>query len=158
MLSARVRVLIHVKSCWTYRHHRPFRSQAADVVAIVQTTDSWLRSALCQTWVGGAKILSNITALHGSLVDRVVEGEGRTSPEIRRAAFANAGLGEPIRQFVEKVAHSARTVSDADIRTLRDAGLSEDQIYEIVVCAALGQATRQYQSALAALSAATGRT
>jgi hypothetical protein len=48
-------------------------------------------------------------------------------------------------------------VTDADIGTLRKAGLSEDQIYEIVVCAAIGQATRQYQNALAALSAATGR-
>ncbi len=48
-------------------------------------------------------------------------------------------------------------VTDADIGTLRKAGLSEDQIYEIVVCAAIGQGTRQYQNALAALIAATGR-
>jgi len=36
-------------------------------------------------------------------------------------------------------------------------GLSEDQIFEIVVCAAIGQATRQYDTALAALAAATER-
>ena len=101
--------------------------------------------------------MSDIASLHSSLVGRVVEGEGRASPEIRRAAFDNEGLAEPISQFVEKVAHSARTVTDADIRTLRKAGLSEDQIYELVVCAAIGQATRQYQNALAALSAATER-
>jgi alkylhydroperoxidase family enzyme len=52
---------------------------------------------------------------------------------------------------------TARMVTDADIGTLRRASLSEDQIYEIVVCAAIGQATRQYQNALAALSTATGR-
>ena len=33
----------------------------------------------------------------------------------------------------------------------------EDQIFELVVCAAIGQATRQYDSALAALDAATRR-
>jgi len=33
-------------------------------------------------------------------------------------------------------------------------GLSEDQIFELVVCAAIGQATRQYQSALGALAEA----
>jgi alkylhydroperoxidase/carboxymuconolactone decarboxylase family protein YurZ len=36
------------------------------------------------------------------------------------------------------------------------AGLSEDQLFEIMVCAAIGQAHRQYTSALAALAAATG--
>ena len=58
---------------------------------------------------------------------------------------------------MEKVAHNARMVTDEGIGTLRKAGLSEDQIYEIVVCAAIGQATRQYQNALVALTSATGR-
>ena len=101
--------------------------------------------------------MSDITSLHSALVSRILEGEGQASPEIRRAAFDNEGLSEPMRTFVDKVAHNARMVTDADIGTLRQAGLSEDQIYEIVVCAAVGQATRQYQNALAALSAATGR-
>jgi hypothetical protein len=39
----------------------------------------------------------------------------------------------------------------------RVSGLSEDQVFEIVVCAAIGQATRQYDTALAALEAATGK-
>ena len=47
-------------------------------------------------------------------------------------------------------------MQDFDIGTLRKAGLSEDQIYELVVCAAIGQATRQYESALEALGESTG--
>ncbi len=101
--------------------------------------------------------MSDITSLHSALVSRILEGEVQASPEIRRAAFYNEGLAEPVRTFVDKVAHDARMVTDADIGTLRKAGLSEDQIYEIVVCAAIGQATRQHQNAIAALSAATGR-
>jgi len=101
--------------------------------------------------------LSDIASLHASLVARVLNGEGQASRETRSAAFNNKGLPDPIGSFVDKVAHSAGRVTDADIGTLRDVGLSEDQIYEIVVCAALGQATRQYENALAALSAATGR-
>ena len=101
--------------------------------------------------------MSDITTLHKTLVARVLEGEGRAASEIRSAAFNNEGLAEPVRTFVDKVAHRATMVTDADIGTLRQAGLSEDQIYEIVVCAAIGQATRQYQSALAALSAALGK-
>jgi alkylhydroperoxidase family enzyme len=99
--------------------------------------------------------LSDIASLHRSLVAGVLEGEGRASSESRRAAFDNEGLDEPLDQFVEKVAHNARMVTDADIGTLQKAGLSEDQIFEIVVCAAIGQATRQYEKALAALTAAT---
>ena len=100
--------------------------------------------------------MSDITALHASLVARVLDGEGEVSPAIRRAAFTNEGLAEPIDQFVEKVAHDAWTVTDTDSSTLLKAGLSEDQIYEIVVCVAIGQATRQYQNGLAALGAAIG--
>ena len=61
-----------------------------------------------------------------------------------------------MRTLVEKVAHHAYTVTDEDVAAVRAAGLSEDQIFEIVVCAAIGQANRQYDSALAALAGATG--
>ena len=48
-------------------------------------------------------------------------------------------------------------VTDEDIAAARASGLSEDQIFEIVVCAAIGQAKRQYDTALEALEAATGK-
>jgi hypothetical protein len=47
-------------------------------------------------------------------------------------------------------------VTDADIAGVCAAGFSEDQIFEIVVCAALGAADRQHSSALAALTDAAG--
>jgi alkylhydroperoxidase family enzyme len=59
--------------------------------------------------------------------------------------------------LIDKVAKRAYTVTDEDIAAARASGLSEDQIFEIVVCAAVGQATRQYDAALAALKAATER-
>jgi hypothetical protein len=40
---------------------------------------------------------------------------------------------------------------------VKQSGLSEDQVFEIVVCAAIGQASRQYNAALGALEAATGK-
>jgi alkylhydroperoxidase family enzyme len=48
-------------------------------------------------------------------------------------------------------------VTDEDIAAARASGLSEDEIFEFVVCAAIGQATRQYNAALAALDAVTRR-
>jgi alkylhydroperoxidase family enzyme len=89
------------------------------------------------------------------LVARILEGDGRASHAQRRAAFDNAGLDEPLRTIIRKVAENACKVTDEDIAAARASGLSEDQIFEIVVCAAIGQATRQHDTALAALEAAT---
>jgi alkylhydroperoxidase family enzyme len=100
--------------------------------------------------------MSDITQLHRALVARVLDGDGQAPPELRRAAFDNAGLGEPMRTLIDKVAHHAYRVTDEDVAAVRAAGLSEDQIFEIVVCAAIGQASRQYNSALAAVAGATG--
>lgn len=99
--------------------------------------------------------MSGITELHRALVARVLDSEGTAPRELRRAAFDNAGLDEPLRTLVDKVAYRACRVTDEDITTVRAAGLSEDEVFEIVVCAAIGQASRQYGSALAALAIAT---
>jgi alkylhydroperoxidase family enzyme len=101
--------------------------------------------------------MSEIASLYRKLVARVLEGDGKSAPELRRAAFENAGLGEPIRTLIEKVARHSYRVTDEDVAAVRAAGLSEDQIFEIVVCAAVGQASRQYASALAALASAVER-
>jgi alkylhydroperoxidase family enzyme len=102
--------------------------------------------------------MTDITKLHGELVTRVLESDGTAPSELRRAAFDNAGRDEPIRTLVEKVAYHADSVTDGDVAAARAAGLSEDQIFEIVVCAAVGQAHRHYTSAIAALAEATGET
>ena len=102
--------------------------------------------------------MAEIAQLHRELVARVLEGNGKATTELRRAAFENAGLNEPIRTLIEKVANHAYQVTDEDVAAIRAAGLSEDQIFEIVICAAVGQASRQYTSALAALASATEET
>jgi hypothetical protein len=101
--------------------------------------------------------MSEISQLHRELVARVLHADGKAAPELRRAAFENAGLGEPIRTLIEKVARHSYRVTDQDVAAVRAAGLSEDKIFEIVVCAAVGQASRQYASALAALASAVER-
>jgi alkylhydroperoxidase/carboxymuconolactone decarboxylase family protein YurZ len=95
-----------------------------------------------------------IARLHRGLVARALEGDGAAAPELRRAAFDNDGLSEPIRTLIGKVVEHAYQVTDEDVVAVRAAGLSEDQIFEIVICAAIGQASRQYATALAALASA----
>jgi alkylhydroperoxidase family enzyme len=100
--------------------------------------------------------MSDITQLHRALIARVRDGDATAPAALRRAAFDDAGLDEPVRTLIDKVAQRANRVTDEDVAAVRAAGLTEDQIFEIVVCAAVGQATRQYDNALAALAGATG--
>jgi len=101
--------------------------------------------------------MSNITQAREALVRRILEGEGKAPPSERRGAFNNKGLAAPLGTLADKVARRAYSVTDEDIAAVRAASLSEDEIFEIVVCAAVGQASRQYDTALAALDAAATR-
>lgn len=101
--------------------------------------------------------MSDIGRARKALVARILEGAGDATQAQRRGAFDNAELAEPVSILIRKVAKHAYEVTDDDFTAARASGRSEDQIFELVVCAAIGQATRQYENALAALAAATGR-
>lgn len=101
--------------------------------------------------------MSNIRERREVLMKRILEGDGKAAPFERRAAFNNSGVYEPLRKLIDKVAMHADTVTDEDITAVKVSGLSEDHIFETVICAAVGQATRQYDRAFAALDNATVR-
>jgi alkylhydroperoxidase family enzyme len=101
--------------------------------------------------------VSDIGQARRALTRRILEGAGEASTSERRAAFNNSGLAEPLGVLVDKVARHAHRVTDEDITAAKVSGLSDDQVFEIVVCAAIGQATRQHETALAALEATTGK-
>ena len=99
--------------------------------------------------------MSDIRQAREALVARILKGGGYASRTQRFAAFNNAGLAGPVSTLIDKVAKCSYKVTDEDVAAAKAAGLSEDQIFELVVCAAIGQATRQYDTALAALMAAS---
>ena len=98
--------------------------------------------------------MSDIKTARAALLARILEGDGTASSAQRRAAFDNAADEAPWRTLVQKTAVQSCSVTDDDIAGARSAGLSEDQIFELVVCAAVCQATRQHDAALSALAAA----
>ena len=89
------------------------------------------------------------------VIERVLEGAGKAAAETRRAAFDNREVPEAARSLIDKVTKNAWKVTDEDVAAVRQAGMSDDQIFELSVSAALGQSTRQLDSALAALDEAT---
>lgn len=101
--------------------------------------------------------MSDIRKARKALLSRIFDGAGEASSSDRRAAFDLSALGGPLGALVEKVANQANRINNENIAAAKASGFSEDQILEIVVCAAIGQPNRQYDAALAALAAATGK-
>jgi len=93
-------------------------------------------------------------ALLSAMEQRILTGRGMASPEIRAQAFAASDLPEPLATLVDRVARRSFEVTDTDFADALTAGFTEDQLFEIVVCAAVGASSRQHQAGLAALAEA----
>jgi hypothetical protein len=96
-------------------------------------------------------------AAHRALVECVLSGEGRASAGQRARAFSNDGLSPPLDVLIGKVVARPAQVSEADFAAAKASGFSEDQLFELVVCAAVGQSARLYEAGLAALAEATAQ-
>jgi hypothetical protein len=94
-------------------------------------------------------------AAHRALVDRVLNGEGRAAAGQRAHAFNNDGLAPPLDTLIGKVATRPAQVTEADFAAAKASSFSEDQLFELVICAAVGQSARLYEAGLVALAEAT---
>jgi hypothetical protein len=94
--------------------------------------------------------------LRAEVIATVLHGHGTASGDSRRAAF-DGEAAEPARALVAKIAQHAWKVTREDIAAVQQAGLPEDAIFEQAVCAAVGKATRQLDTALAALAEAVAK-
>ncbi|TDU89199.1 hypothetical protein EV138_2759 [Kribbella voronezhensis] len=96
-------------------------------------------------------------AAQQALVDRILNGDGRASADQRARAFSNHGLSAPLDTLIDKVANRPTEVTEHDLAAAKAAGCTEDELFELVICAAVGQSSRLYETGLAALAAAEGR-
>ena len=74
-----------------------------------------------------------------------------TCSSIVRSSVSLAEIPEALRVYVDKVALHAYKVTDRDIEELKQAGYSEDAIFEITLSAALGAGMSRLERGLAAL-------
>lgn len=85
------------------------------------------------------------------LLSSLLGAEGRSDPELRRAAIdygANAAgstraVGElpaALDPYLDKLMHSPYKIVDRDLTDLQAAGFSEDDIFEVTVAASVGTA------------------
>ena len=82
----------------------------------------------------------------------VVDGPGSTDPALRRQV-ASGQPASDLAILVNKIRDHAYQVTDDDIETLR-ARYSENELFELVVAAAVGAAEYRLRAALAALDGA----
>ena len=97
-----------------------------------------------------------------ALIDGVLTDPGTTGSDLRRLVAARAGalsggqaadasVPEALSDWVAKVAQHAYKTTDQDVASLRAAGYSEDQIFEVTVAAAVGASRARLERALEAI-------
>src|ERR1044072_1250210 len=87
------------------------------------------------------------------LEQSVLTSPAHTSPELRRAVYergkhpgnASATLPPELTHYVDTVARHAYKVTDADVAKLKQAGQSDDALFEITVVAAVGAAMHRLE-------------
>ena len=98
--------------------------------------------------------MATIPDPHAALRDRVLQlvldGPGESDPVLRHAAADDRGVPDELAPLVEKIHAHAYKVTDDDIARLQ-ANYSDDQLFEVVVSAALGASRQRLDAGLEAL-------
>jgi hypothetical protein len=89
-------------------------------------------------------------SLWRALEDSVLRGQAHTPPALREAAATRGALPPHLVGFVEQIHRHAYRITDEDVAALR-AQCSEDELFEIIVAAALGAASTRRAAGLRAL-------
>ncbi|HET8647808.1 MAG TPA: hypothetical protein VFO85_20080 [Vicinamibacteria bacterium] len=92
-------------------------------------------------------------ALRQALEDSVLRGPGHAPPALRQQVADATSAPEHLRALVDTIERHAYQVTDEDIAALRRRH-SDDELFEIVVAAALGAARRRLQAGLRAIEEA----
>ena len=83
----------------------------------------------------------------------VLDGPGETDPSLRYAAAEGVGMPDDLRMLVEKVHQHAYKVTDEEIAVLQ-AKYGDDQLFELIVSAAVGASRQRLVAGLKALEEA----
>jgi alkylhydroperoxidase family enzyme len=94
----------------------------------------------------------SLTERHDALHRAVLDGPGTVDPSIRQQ-IAHGTPPPDLAGLVQKIRRHAYRVTDADVDALR-AHYSDDQLFEIIIAAAVGAAEHRYRRALAAVEGA----
>jgi hypothetical protein len=78
----------------------------------------------------------------------VFESTGSTEPAVRVAAGGGGELPDPVGSYANIVRDRSYRITDADLAGLTTAGLSDDDIFEVTVAAAVGAALQRLDAGM----------
>lgn len=95
-----------------------------------------------------------------ALTSKTLDGPGKVAAALRRETAEYAAAPKPgneqiptvLMPYLTKVALHSYRVTDADISQLKAAGFSEDELYELTICAAFGAGLARLNRGLALLN------
>ena len=91
--------------------------------------------------------------LRDRVLRRVLQGPGETDPAIRSGVAERRGVPSDLETLVDKIHDHAYTVTDDDVARVQ-AKYGDDQMFEIIVSAAVGASRKRLIAGLAALDEA----
>jgi hypothetical protein len=92
-------------------------------------------------------------ALRDAVVETVLNSPGQSDPAVRRAAFDDGAVPADLQTLIQKIHRHAYKVTDDDVARAQ-AAYGDDQMFEIIVSAALGASHQRLAAGLAALEGA----
>lgn len=109
--------------------------------------------------INPALMESKIQTLFQSLKESVFNGSGETAPELRQIlrkkikAEVESGSSEPcsqpaLNEYSEKIARNSYKIVDQDIEKLKEAGFSEEEIYELTIATAWAAGVARFERGL----------
>jgi hypothetical protein len=81
----------------------------------------------------------------------VFESAGSTEPAVRVAAGSGGGLPDPVGSYAIVVRDRSYRITDTDLARLTTAGLSDDDIFEVTIAAAVGAALQRLDAGMRAV-------
>ena len=92
-------------------------------------------------------------ASRDTLVNHILDADVDTPSALRRAASTNSDLPEDLAPLVDKIHRNAYKVIDEDIEAAKQ-HYSEDELFEVIVSAAVGASLERLNAGLRALEEA----
>lgn len=88
--------------------------------------------------------------LRDQVLRQVLDGTGETDKALRQAAADRRSVPPELQQLIDKIHDHAYKVTDEDLAQLQQK-YNDDQLFEIIVSAALGASRQRLLAGLAAL-------
>ncbi len=88
----------------------------------------------------------------------ILDGAAVSSPEVRRSIVERSDVPERFASYVDEVHDHAYRITDRTVAELREAGMSEDELFEATVAAAFGAARDRLEAGLGALRSSRAAT